>query len=91
MGDMADYYLELSYDDGFEEDGFEEDTEPPNRFTKSRRPIPRIPACRCCGKSPLVWKSVNEEWILFEADGGIHICPVNPISIERMKDILKHL
>ena len=66
MGDMADYYLDLMWDDPY---GEEEDGDGPPQTTK---------ACRCCGKGGLHWINVGK-WRLAELDGKVHVCPVAPL------------
>lgn len=78
MGDMADYYLEqmCDHEEFWDNQMYEETTD------SHLPPRPRkIPSCRCCGKTPLVWKNIDgTKWRLFETDDSIHNCPKNPLK-----------
>lgn len=49
----------------------------------------KIPTCRFCKKSPLVWKKILRKWVLHEQNGDYHDCPGHPLPMDILKEILK--
>jgi dCMP deaminase len=47
----------------------------------------KIPQCKFCEKTPMRWKQINNRWVLHETNGDIHDCPVNPLSVDRLKEL----
>ena len=62
MGDMADYYLDLAFDDMLDE---EEDGDGPPVSWKT---------CRCCKVGGLHWETYNGKWRLFDESRKLHMC-----------------
>lgn len=68
MADMADYYLDIAFDDMLED---EEDGDGPPISPKT---------CRCCGTKDLYWGSYNGKWRLFDENRKLHICSKVPLK-----------
>ena len=69
MGDMADYYADLMYDEPNWDDY--EDGDGPAQMRKT---------CRCCGETGLVWGTTGGKWRLFTEKGKLHACKKVPLK-----------
>ena len=71
MGDMADYYLDLSFDQEWHEqndpDGWEQENDGIT-FSKSK-----TKTCRFCGTKGLSWVDTKYGWRLFDKN-HLHAC-----------------
>ena len=84
MGEQAEYAIQegmdaLDYimDDSELTDplGNPIDQEPGPRFRPRK-------TCRACGAEGLVWGNSTGRWLLHNADGTLHECPVTPLPKE---------
>ena len=48
----------------------------------------KIPQCKYCGKTPLRWRRIAENWVLYEMDGKHHDCPNHMLPVVTLKNIL---
>lgn len=86
MGEYADWTLQQfeSEDLYFDNVMYEEETDSYIGPSMGRR---RELRCKFCGKSGLQWEKTLKRWIMCEADGSIHDCPKNPLSLKVLKEI----
>ncbi len=88
MGDMADYYLDLGFNDDqlieeyhagrisqpeAYEMGLIDEQGYEYQYQRSTK------TCRCCGSVNLHWEMVDGKWLLHDNE-GVHNCPVNPFQ-----------
>lgn len=50
----------------------------------------KIPTCKFCGKSPLIWRRIGKRWILHETSGEYHDCPNHLLPLETLKELFKN-
>lgn len=62
MGEMADYYLDLAFDDEY-------------FATRVHCHKVKTIVCKYCGETDLIWQKKNNKWILVHTeDGREHTC-----------------
>jgi len=51
-------------------------------FLNSEVPLsPAFKTCFCCNEGDLCWGKLEDKWRLYNEDGTLHICPVNPLVL----------
>jgi hypothetical protein len=85
MGEYADLTFEWEDD---EHDYDEYDCE---EFPYTYVPSREIIRCVHCGKTHLIWREILEKWVLFEANGNVHICEGYSPPIKVLKQLFKEL
>lgn len=83
MGEIADWLLNEMDDALGDYSGEFDDCWAPECYREKK-----IPTCKYCHKSPLRWKQINGRWFLHEKTGEVHDCPVNPLGIQLLKEIM---
>ena len=87
MGDMADLLLsQAEYDEGYFDNVMYCETT--NSHIGPGRTV-KIPSCKFCGKSPLHWKKLGNQWILHEMCGEHHDCPKKTLPVKSLKLIME--
>jgi dCMP deaminase len=85
MGEIADWLMDQMDDVLGDYWGEFDDCWAPEFYP----PKKKIPQCRYCGKTPLRWRRIKENWVLHEMDGHYHDCPDHTLPINVLKDILE--
>jgi dCMP deaminase len=85
MGDMADYYEDIGYEQYL--DGYDESPDCYSHKYSMFRGGRRKPTCKYCGKPDLNWRCLEGRWVLFETNDRIHNCKDNPQSIQTLKSV----
>lgn len=81
MGEMADFTLDYSMfpdDNYWHGEDYDDAMEGPDC---SRRLTP-MKVCKYCGTTSLHWENIDNRWRLFDIEGKMHQCPVNPIKVK---------
>ena len=86
MGEMAEYAIQEGMD---ALDYIVEDRNLTDQYGNpiNQEPAPRFrprKTCRSCGAASLVWghSTSTMRWLLYNTDGTLHECPVNPLPKE---------
>lgn len=85
MGEMADMLIDSAFEEmwGEHDDGFG-----PMYYSPRPRKTRPYPTCKYCSKSNLRWGRIDNRWMLHEVEGNIHNCPLNPLSLDVLRELM---